>query len=501
MKLFSAEQIRDWDSYTIAHEPIASIQLMDRAASCFCEWFLELFPTAKKVLIVCGLGNNGGDGLAVARLLSAKGMLIQVILVGDQHGASPDFLKQLKTLKELEVVSITHVLNITEVDKPNKDVIIIDALFGTGLNRAIEGIGAQIIDAINSWSNIVTSIDIPSGLQADKASSGSIIEADYCFSFEVPKLACLCPENERYVGKLSIASIQLHPQYAAHTESYFHFFTLKEAKQMLRQRTVFSHKGTNGKALIIAGSTEKMGAALLASKACLVTGAGTVTLQLPRSALSTVNAFCPELMCIADPDESKISICPDVQAYNAVAFGPGCGIDGSTQKAFESLLKSNTSSLVIDADGLNLLAANQYLFKHIKPESILTPHPGEFARLFGQYANSFERWEALRKHAIEKNIIIVLKGAYTAIAFPDGSISFNASGNMALATAGSGDVLSGIICSLLAQGYSPKESALLGVFIHGLGADIYQEEIASQRMIASQIIEHIHLAFERVLSP
>jgi len=500
MKIFSSDQLRAWDKHTCAAEPITSSALVQRAADCFSQWFLGTFHQ-KSVLVVCGKGNNGADGMAIARILHLAGRHVQVYVIDTAQNPSADFSYHHQLLELAHDVQINFISSIQAFETPSPQVIIIDALFGTGLNRPADGLYAQCIEQINRFSNRVISVDIPSGMFADKKSSGCTVEADYTFSFEVPKLACLCPENGKYVGNLLVQSIQLCQQFETDTASNMCFFQMKDAKRIMKSRATFSHKGTNGKALIVGGSKGKMGAAFLAAKACLYAGAGTVTAQIPKSGTSSLNVFCPEIMSIADPDEDIISTYAEAQKFDAVAFGPGCGTANQTQKAFEQLLRSSIPRFVIDADGLNLLAEYHYMFNHVKHESILTPHPGEFARLFGQFDDSFQRWEVLRRHAVEKQLIIVLKGAYTAIAFPNGNISFNESGNSALATAGSGDVLTGIICALLAQRYTPHEAAALAVYLHGLAADIYQEEIAGERMVASQIIEYLHKAFARLLLP
>ena len=386
--------------------------------------------------------------------------------------------------------------------------IIVDALFGSGLSHPLDGAWAQVVDFLNSMPNEVVSIDMPGGLFADRHTPGdAVVRATRTFSFETPKRAFFYAENAGRTGNWDFGSIGLHLDYYSKTETPFHFLTKSQATMLVRPRARFSHKGTFGHALLIIGSYGKMGAAVLAARACLRAGAGLLTVHAPRSGFLVLQTAVPEAMYSGDRRAKKWTEVPDVTPYSAIGVGCGIGQAPETASALENLLKAcsnpvagktGTKGLVLDADALNLLAQHPDWWRHVPHNAILTPHPREFERLFGKSGNDFERNDLQRLKAQEHGVFIILKGAHTAIACPDGSCWFNSSGNPGMATGGTGDALTGILTGLLAQGYSPRDAALLGVFIHGLAGDLAAQEQGQEAMTAGDLTDFLGKAWRQL---
>ena len=381
-----------------------------------------------------------------------------------------------------------------------------DALFGNGLNRAPEGILATCIDQLNEADAYVVAIDIPSGLpaevnDAEELDNRSIIEAAQTLTFQLPKKSFMHAECAAFTGAVRVIDIGLQPEFLTKLATHDFYITGTDAQSLHQPRSMFSHKGTYGHALIAAGSYGKMGAAILSSKAALRTGCGLLTTFIPKVGYTIMQTALPEAMVITDDEVFEVRNFPDVMLYHSVGVGPGIGESAYTQKGLLSWLNQLHQPVVLDADALNLIA--KHLTQHpdytFPQQCILTPHPKEFDRLAGRSMNSFERLHKQRVFAQQHQCIVVLKGAHTSIATPDGKTFFNSSGNPALATAGSGDVLTGIITSLLAQQYHPEHAALLGVYLHGVCADIWIEK-GNETMIASDIIEMIPLAAHRIFN-
>ena len=487
MKILTTAQVRQADQYTIQHEPISSVDLMERAATQVFDWLLTHVKHERLISIFCGMGNNGGDGLVVARLLHQAGMRPKVYMVRYSEKMSPDCEANFQRLQAETEVPVKDVC--AEVDFPvlEPDGIVIDALFGSGLNRPIEGLAAELIEHLNRQQAFRIAIDIASGLFADSPSpKGAIFKPDYTLTFQTPKLAFLMPENDVFTGQLEILDIRLHPQFLLEVTTDNFLIEKKMIVEMLHRRTKFSHKGTYGHALLIAGSEGKTGAAILGAKSCLRTGVGLLSVKLPQSAWTPLQAALPEAM---------ISTEDKLDAFNAIGVGPGLGKAEETQRAVKCLIQDCKVPMVMDADALNILSENKTWLAFLPPKTILTPHPKEFERLFGKTQTSFERLELQREMAVKYGIIIVLKGANTATALPNGTVFFNPTGNPGMATAGSGDVLTGMILSLLAQRYTPEEAAVLGVYLHGSAGDIAAKSISQEAMIASDITENIGKAY------
>jgi NAD(P)H-hydrate epimerase len=495
IKILTSAQTRELDQYTIDHEPIASIDLMERACQAFTDWFITRFRQEKKIGVVCGTGNNGGDGLGIARKLKELGYPVDVWVV---HGSneSADFKINLDRLASY--IKVSKISQSPTPDLFRGSDILIDALFGSGLSRPAEGIYADVISAVNESSAVRIAVDIPSGLSADSSSQGVVVQADHTVSFELPKLAFLLPENQNAVGEWHLVNIGLSKEFVK-TVSCQHFFVdARSIKKILRPRNKFSHKGSYGHALLVAGSFGKMGACILAAKATLRSGVGLLTVHVPNCGYPIIQTSVPEAMASADISENFFTSISGDLSYTAIGIGPGLGVDGETINAFAKTLKHFKSPMVIDADGLNILAEHQELFSLAPKESILTPHPKEFERLVGKWANDFDRLELQKKFSARHELIVVVKGAHTVTVFPDGQVYFNSTGNPGMATGGSGDVLTGLLTGLLAQGYSPQDAALLGVYLHGLAGDLGAQDLSMESLTASDLIDYLPEAFKKL---
>ena len=495
MKILTAEQIREWDAFTIKNEPIASIDLMERASKAFTDIFIQKFTSQNKIVVVCGTGNNGGDGLAIARMLFGQKYNVEVFVINSGGQTSQDFATNKDRLKGL-IPPNTIEKNIDIPDFGKFDVII-DGIFGSGLSRPIEkGIYKEVIDAINNSKAIKVAIDIPSGLFADRhTSGGAIVEADYTITFQAPKLVFLLAEAHRYVGEWTVADIGLDPNFLKDKQGAISTIDEKLIAGVYKERKNFTHKGDYGKCLLICGNYGKMGAAVLAASAALRAGAGLLTIHAPRLGYTILQSTVPEAMVSPDDDEKVFSSPPKLESYDVIGIGPGLGTDELTLTAMAELLSHWDKSMVIDADGLNILAKNHHLLDMVPENSILTPHPREFERLAGETSNEFERLERLKEYAIKQKIYVLLKGHRTAIATPDGKLYFNTTGNPGMATGGTGDVLTGIITALLGQKYNPEEAILLGCWLHGHAGDLAAEDIGMESLIASDVVKYISKAF------
>jgi hydroxyethylthiazole kinase-like uncharacterized protein yjeF len=496
MKILSTKQIKALDAHTIQQEGIASIHLMERAARAFVDWISLRLEPSKKICIVCGTGNNGGDGLAVARMLYEWSYPVKVWIVQGGIAETQDFKINLKHLPEQ--IERTEIKSVTDaVSFPGCDVLI-DALFGSGLSRPVEGVYATVIDHINESPALRVAVDIPSGLMADSKSSGPVVKAHYTLSFQLPKLAFFLPESHPFTGKWVLIDIGLNKKFIKEASSPYRYTLLKDARKILRTRDTYDHKGTFGHALLITGSFGKIGAAVLASKAALRAGLGLLTVHIPQCGYQILQTAVPEAMAEADGDDNIFSEIKQLAPYTTIGLGPGLGQDERTVKAVTKTLETFHKPMVIDADALNILAANRDLQALIAPGSILTPHPKEFERLAGKWNDDFERLEKQKELAASLKSIVVLKGAHTSIATEKGEVFFNSSGNPGMATGGTGDVLTGVITGLLAQGYPSKEAAILGVFLHGLAGDIAIQDCGTDSLIASDLIDYLPNAFLKV---
>ncbi len=484
MKVLSSQQIREADQYTIVNEPIKSIDLMERASEAFVIKFLGLHPEMQPVFIFCGTGNNGGDGLAIGRLLKAIGWQIDIFIVGDTSKGSPDFVTNLDRTDSFHLIS-----NESDFPDVSSNSIVIDGLFGSGLTRPVEGLHAKLIEFLNAIEAQRMAIDIASGLYSDEAlPEGAIaFKPDYTIAFQVPKLVFFLPECEDYVGTWRVVEIGLDTDFIGTLDSNYYLTKKEYLKHSIPARSTFTHKNRVGRLLIVAGSKGKIGAAVLCTRAAFKAGAGLVNVHVPSCGTEILQISVPEAMVSLDTGESIVENIPKTE--DVVAIGPGLGTDPITVDAMKSFLHGCTIPLVVDADGINILAENSDLIKLLPEESILTPHPGEFKKLVGEWKNDFDKLEKLRAFCSRHHLNVVLKGAYSAVCDSRGIIHFNPTGNPGLATAGSGDVLTGVVGALLAQGISPFEALRLAVFLHGAAGDEAVRKQESPWIQASDIID------------
>ena len=489
MKILSAVQIREADSFTIEKENISSIDLMERASTAFCEKFESLFQSPA-VKIFCGIGNNGGDGLAIARLLKEKNYSVEIFIAGDVNYATKDFKINLERVKRECDCPVNYLSQHSQLPQIEKSDIVIDAIFGTGLNRPIEGWMNDLVRHINNSEGKIVSVDVPSGLFTDASTTGECIHASTTISFQLPKLMFLFPQSYEAVGEFHLVDIGLSDEFISNAATKEFLTDEKMIHGIYKPRKKFANKGTYGHAVLIGGEKGKSGAVWMASLACLRAGAGLVSMQLLDRTQQNSQPQFPELMIWNAKD--------DLKKINAIGIGCGLGTSAQSVKVFESYLQKFKSPMVIDADGINLLSQNKNLIPKIPEQSILTPHVKEFERLIGKVKDDFDRWQKQKAYSEKNKIFVVLKGAHTCITTPGGESYFNNTGSPGMATGGSGDVLTGIITGLLAQHYSPLEACLFGVYIHGLAGDIAAKKLSEEAMIAGDIIDSLGEAFKRI---
>lgn len=494
MKVFTAQEIRDWDQFTISHEPISSIQLMERASITAANWISEHCKTHRKAVVLCGNGNNGGDGLAVARMLYLKGFDVDVFVSDPKGKFSEDASVNLKRIEGISGISIRTFSQIEQYNFDDK-TIIIDALFGTGLSRPLNDEYKELTDWINRKNNIKISIDIPSGLSADGLFGDDfiVLKANYTLSFQCWKRSFLHPETGKYTGKIIILDIGLSEKYNEATETNYFAVDDHFAGSFFIPRNEFAHKGNYGKAVIAGGSYGKIGAVVLATRSALKTGAGLTFTLAPQCGYEIVQTSCPEAMFIEGGERYIRDF--DIDRGTVIGIGPGLGTHEDTQRGLLNFLKEYQTPLVLDADALNIISEDKSNLRLIPKRSIITPHPKEFERLFGQTGNSFERLEMAREKAEEFDMYIVLKDHHTQVVTPEGKVYYNLTGNAGLAKGGSGDILTGILTSLLAQGYSEKDTCILGVWLHGKAADLAAEKYSKESMLPTDVIDELGNVF------
>jgi ADP-dependent NAD(P)H-hydrate dehydratase / NAD(P)H-hydrate epimerase len=495
LKILSTNQIRELDAYTIQHRPIASIDLMENACRAVATWFTEHYDPTYKVGVVCGTGNNGGDGLGVARMLKDSGYNVQVWIVKGSMPESADFKINFERLSGK--IEVSYVKEKIDPETFSNIDVLLDAIFGSGLSRPPEGIYATVINRVNKLNVQKIAIDIPSGLMADTPSEGSVVKAKHTLSFQVPKLAFFFPENHQFVGNWVLLDIGLHKDFLKSAETPYFYFVQKDVRKILKARSKFDHKGKFGHALLVAGAYGKMGAAVLAARAALRSGLGLLTVHIPGRGYNIIQNSVPEAMASIDEHQDFFTLTPSLSSFTVIGIGPGIGQSDQTIQAFQKMLTLRKIPFVIDADALNILATNRKLLQIVPEGSILTPHPKEFERIVGEWKNEFERLEKQKKLAMDLKSVVVLKGANTSIAAPDGTVYFNSSGNPGMAKGGCGDVLTGILTGLLAQQYSALEAAQLGVYLHGFAGDLAAYEKGMNSLIASDVTDFLPQAFKQ----
>lgn len=502
MKILTAKQIKMVDEYTIQQERISSIDLMERAATKCFQWIenQSFINQDSPIHIFCGLGNNGGDGLALARMLSLEFYKIKCYIVHYSDKMSDDFITNYNRIEEIEI----HPHSIHSADDfpvISSDDLVIDAIFGIGLNSEPKGVVKKLIKHINESLAETIAIDVPTGLTINQSFThfDAIILADYVLTFQLPKLAFLLPDSEFIVNSFEILDIGLNEDYIQTLESDYEYMMRRDLILLYKKRYKFSNKSDYGHAMIIGGSFGKIGSVVLATRAALKIGSGWVTAYIPKCGYQILQTAIPEAMVEVDNENILEFFNPKVKAV-AYGIGIGMGTDKNTVKNLLTWLRDNNSPKVLDADAINILSKNKKYLEYLNEYTILTPHSGELERLIGSWEDDFHKMEILKDFTLQYPVIVVVKGAHTMTCHK-GKFYFNSTGNPALAKAGSGDVLTGIITGLLAQKYTPLEASLLGVFLHGLAADVYSSLNAPETMMANDIINFLPGAFNAFLNP
>lgn len=500
MKIFTSAQIHELDKYTITHEPIKSIDLMERASKAITEAIMSRWTTMTPVVVFAGPGNNGGDALAVARMLANQGYNVSVYLfnisgkLSDDCAANRQRVHDCKRIKGFMEVT-------TKFDPPelSADTLVVDGLFGSGINKPLAGGFAALVKYINQCPAKVVSIDMPSGLMTEDNSynvRANIIKADLTLTLHGKKLSMFLADCQEFLGEIQVLDIRLSREYVNKTEAAYTLLEESDIRSRLLHRDDFAHKGSMGNALLIAGSYGMSGAAILASRACLRSGVGKVTVHTPRKNYGIMQVSVPEAVLHMDHEETYFSESVDSDDFDALGIGPGLGQQENTAIAFITQLKRAQCPVVVDADGLNILANHRAWITQLPKGIILTPHPKEFDRLSSSPSNgSYERLHRAQEMAQSLHAYIILKGHYSALCMPNGHVVFNPTGNSGMATAGSGDVLTGIITALLARGYRRADACVVGMYLHGLAGDIAAKDLGKESLVAGDIVRYLPKAF------
>lgn len=495
IKILSSKQIKDVDIYTIANEPIKSIDLMERAAT---NLFYKLINVHgyKKYFLLAGPGNNGGDAVALFRMLIESEIQASLIVLNETDNFSEDCLLNIQRLKEKNIVFLCC-KTFFDFPKIDEESIIIDGIFGSGLNKPIKGFYANVIEHINKLPNHKIAIDIPSGLFSDnnRNNHGAIIMANETYTLQIPKLAFFFAENSKYVGDLSIVDIGLHPKAIELAETKYFLTEPNDINNLYIPRPKHTHKGNFGHTLVVAGNDGKYGAMVLCASACLRSGAGIVSVLTNNKGELVLNSSIPEAMTISNLSDLTHD---DMERFTSIGIGPGIGVSNESEALLLNIIKNYDNPMVLDADALNLIAKNRDILEFIPKESILTPHVGEFDRLFGKCNDTLERIEKASEFCKTHNMLLILKGKNSAVIDKQGCVHFNNTGNQGMSTAGSGDVLTGIISGLLSVGYKPKYAAMLGVWLHGKAGDKALDKESFESLIATDIIKQLGSAFKTI---
>ena len=503
MKIFTSAQIHELDNYTIEHEPIKSIDLMERAAKTLTEAIVERWAVSVPIVVFAGPGNNGGDALAVARMLTERGYQVKTFLFNITGRLSADCAENKRRLSEVKKAKNLFTEVTLEFDPPQleRGMLVVDGLFGSGLNKPLSGGFASLVKYINASHAEVVSIDMPSGLMTEDNTYNvrtNIVRADLTLTLGQKKLAMLFAENQQYIGELRVLDIRLSREGIKKIDSQYTMLEEDDVRQLLLPRDPFAHKGTMGNALVIAGSYGMAGAAILATEACLRSGVGKVTCHSPRKNVTIMQTAVPEAVLQIDREETTFSEAVDTEDFQAVGIGPGLGQTEQTAVAIISQIRRTQCPLVCDADAINVLSTHRAWMQQLPKDIIMTPHPKEFDRLEGHSADSFERLSKARDLAQRLQAYVILKGHRSALCCPDGHIVFNNTGNAGMATGGSGDVLTGILTGLLARGYNRYEACVVGMYLHGLAGDIAARELGEESLIARDLVRYLPKAFLRL---
>lgn len=501
MKILSASQIKQVDAYTIEHEPVSSIDLMERASAAFANKIIERWSSSKPVKVFAGPGNNGGDALAVSRILSNAGFKVSTYFFNIGNNVSTDCIENVKRLRDCENVKLEEITANFTPPELTSDDIIIDGMFGTGVSRPLNGGFASVVKYLNASPGTIVSIDVPSGLMTEDNTNNvmnHIVRADYTYTFQHPKLSFFFSDNEQFVGEWEVLDIGLKDPGAGVTDTPYHTTEMSDVAPLIKKRSKFAYKGSVGHGSLVAGKTGMAGAAILAAKASLRTGIGKVTVRTPESNGDVMQVTVPEAVLDLESRVEAFSNTFDANDFDALAIGPGIGTSAETAQAFIEQIRFTRSPIVIDADAINILGGHRGWIQQLPKKCILTPHKGELFGLISTTRNCYDELERTRELAALQQVYIVIKGAYSAVCTPEGNVYFNTTGNPGMATAGSGDVLTGIILALVSQGYTQENACRLGVYLHGLAGDIAAERLEMESVMASDIIDAIPMALRRI---
>ena len=516
MKLVTGKQMAAIDRYAIQEMGVPGLDLMEHAGQAVFEALSRLLEAPEKITVICGKGNNGGDGFVVARLLENRGIPVSLFFVGERETAKGDARTNLERAAE-RGIPIHEVLKEEDLKRLTDELAssdaIVDALFGTGIQGAVRGLAARVIERINDSACPVVAVDLPSGVNADTGDvAGPCVRAFHTVTFGLPKMGQVFYPGRAYCGTLEIADIGFPPKAVKTAESALEWITSDEVAAILPRRVPDAHKGTCGHVLVIAGSVGLTGAAALASEAAMRTGSGLVTLGIPKSLNDILEGKLTEVMTrpLAEVRKSRclsLRAVGDIRRLmeraDCVAIGPGLGTHRETVELVGRVVGAATIPLVIDADGLNALSKSPTPLKTTASDVVITPHPGELSRLTGQTIADIRRdpIRAAREAAAEFGATVVLKGAPAVIATKAGRVFVNATGNAGMATGGSGDVLTGIIVGLIGQGLAPEAAAWSGVFLHGLAGDLARDQKGEPGMIAGDILANVPEALRKIRNP
>lgn len=500
MKILSAKQIKEADKHSIENEPISSLKLMERAAISMFQHLEENFHHNQSFHIFCGMGNNGGDGLVLARLLHNAGYSVHVSIISHSDDGSEDFQKNLERLKELPV-SIIHISAADEISELSEEAIIIDAILGSGLSRPLKGLIAEVVEQLQKLPNQKVAVDIPTGLFADDNAENDldkVLSCDLCLSLQFPKLSMMHKETAPLCGEVLVVDIGLSKDFISKAQTSNFYITEEDIRQIFKPRKKFSHKGTYGHGLLVAGSRGSFGAAIMSATAAMRAGLGLLSVAVPNRGEQVLHGQLPEAMILPDEDPDKITAKPDFKKATATAAGPGLGTDEATAKALKNLIQTAEHPMIFDADALNILSENKTWLSFLPEHSILTPHPGEFKRLLGEEELGDNYLEQLRNFSMKNGVVTILKDAITAVADTHGNLYFLDFGTPALASAGSGDVLTGILLGLLSQDYSPLHAAFLGVYLQGKAARLAAFSQSLESCLALDVVDQLGAAYQEL---
>lgn len=500
MKIIFSQDIKNIDNTTIEEQGITSIELVDRAVEKLTDAIIRNY-NGGRFHIFAGAGNNGADAIGVGILLHKKGYDVNIIHFNINNSLSEECQEIRERLKDVPDINYTEVIKSFTKPTINENDIIIDGIFGTGLNRPLTGGFESVVKLINKCKATVFSIDIPSGLMCEDNTfnvTDNVVKATKTFTIQFPKLAFFFSEFSELVGELEVLDINLSQKAIENAESDFYVIEKDDITPLYKKRKKFTHKGNYGKVLLIAGSSGKAGAATLAAKGCLRSGVGILKIHTPGTCVNALQTNVPEAMVNADYHEQIITSIFEEEEFSNVAIGPGIGKDALTAAALEEAMNLSSSPMVIDADAINIIAENRKLFKNIPAGSVLTPHIKEFDRLIGLCNDPYERVMKASEISATYNVYIVLKNAYTMIIAPNRNIYINPTGNPGMATGGSGDVLTGVIVSLLAQGYNSLDACMLGCYVHGMAGDIAAEKLSMMGMTSMDIAENLPYAWKEI---